>query len=163
MRRLSGVLLAGAVLLLPAFSQNASAQGAEQAAPAQQQTAQANKLTFTGDTVVWMFTINAGKEADFEEVVQALKMALASGATPEAAQQAPGWKILKGPAQPDGSIVYTHLISPVVPNADYGVMANIYAAVKDPTQQKALYDKYAGAFKANLAQVQLTTVATMGQ
>jgi hypothetical protein len=155
--------------MVPAFSQNVSAQGAEQAAPAQPAPAQEqaapanNKLTFTGDTVVWMFTINPGKEADFEEVVQALKMALASGATPEAAQQAPGWKILKGPAQPDGSIVYTHLISPVVPNADYGVMANIYAAVKDPTQQKALYDKYAGAFKANLAQVQLTTVASLGQ
>lgn len=149
MRRLSGVLLAGAILLLPAFTQTASAQQ--------------QKLTFQGDTVVWMVAINPGKEADFEEVVQALKSALAQGATPEAAQQAAGWKILKGPAQPDGSIVYTHLISPVVPNADYGVMANIYAAVKDPTQQKTLYDKYAGAFKANLAQVQLTTVASMGQ
>jgi hypothetical protein len=150
MRRLTGVLLAGAILLLPAFSQHASAQDAQ-------------KLTFTGDTVVWMVAVNPGKEADFEAVITALKDALAQGLTPEAKQQAAGWKVLKGPAQPDGSIVYTHLISPVVPNADYGVMANIYQAVKDPAQQKELYDKYAGAFKSNLAQVQMTTIANLGQ
>jgi hypothetical protein len=150
MRRLSGVLLAGALLMLPAFSQSAFAQDAQ-------------KLTFQGDTVVWMVTIKPGREADFEEVIAALKMALQTSEAPEAKQQAAGWKVLKGPTQPDGSIVYTHLISPVVPGADYGVMANIYAVVKDPAQQKMLYDKYAGSFNQNLLQVPLTTVIDLGK
>lgn len=150
MRRLSGVLLAGALLMLPAFSQSAFAQDAQ-------------KLTFQGDTVVWMVTIKPGREADFEEVIAALKMALQTSEAPEAKQQAAGWKVLKGPTQPDGSIVYTHLISPVVPGADYGVMANIYAVVKDPAQQKMLYDKYAGSFNQNLLQVPLTTVNDLGK
>jgi hypothetical protein len=154
MRRLSGVLLAGAILLLPAFSQSAFAQAA--AAP--------QKLTFEGDTVVWMMTVKAGKEADFEEVLAALKMALQTSEAPEAKQQAAGWKVVKSPMpQPDGSIVYAHIISPVVPGADYGVMANIYAAVKDPAQQKMLYDKYAGSFNANLLQVPMRTVISLGQ
>ncbi len=33
---------------------------------------------------------------------------------------------------PDGTIVYIHIISPVVKDADYSIMNNIYAAVKDP-------------------------------
>ena len=40
MRRLSGVLLAGAILILPAFSQTAFAQAAPQ------------KTTYTGDVVL---------------------------------------------------------------------------------------------------------------
>jgi hypothetical protein len=152
MRRLSGVLLAGAILLLPAFSQHAFAQAAPQ------------KLTFEGDTVIWMMTVKAGKEADFEAVITALKNALQKSENPEAKQQAAGWKVIKGlKPQPDGSVVYTHVIHPVVAGADYGVMANIYAVEKDPATQRALYDKYAGAFDKNLLQVPFTTVAELGK
>lgn len=150
MRRLSGVLLAGAILLLPAFTQHAHAQ--------------AQKLTFEGDSVVWMVSIKAGKEADFEAVIAALKNALQTSAAPEAKQQAAGWKVLKSlKPQPDGTVIYTHMISPVVAGADYGVMSNIYAAVKDPTEQKALYDKYAGAFDKNILQLSFSTAADLGK
>src|SRR5678816_3309262 len=99
MRRLSGVLLAGAMLLLPALSQNAFAQQAPQ------------KLTFDGDAVVWMVTVKPDKTADFEAVIAALKDALSKADNPEAKQQAAGWKIVKGAKpQPDGTIVYTHII-----------------------------------------------------
>ena len=60
MRRLSGLLLAGVVLLLPAFSQHASAQNAPQ------------KTTYTGDAVVAAYVVNAGKEADYEKVIATL-------------------------------------------------------------------------------------------
>ena len=144
MRRLFGVLLAGA-LLLPAFSQQ----------PAH---AQAQKLTFEGDTVVWMVSVKQGKEADFEAVIASLKDALSKSADPAAKQQAAGWKVVKGlKPQPDGTTIYTHIISPVVPGADYGVMANIYAVVKDPTEQRAIYDKYVAAFDKNLAQLAFNT------
>ena len=49
MRRLSGVLLAGAILLLPAFSQHASAQNAPQ------------KTTYTGDVVLAAYVVNAAQ------------------------------------------------------------------------------------------------------
>lgn len=149
MRRLFGVLLAGALLVLPALSQPAYAQ--------------AQKLTFEGESVVWMVSIKAGKEADFESVIASLKSALAANPDPMAKQQAAGWKVLKSTKpQPDGTTIYTHYIT-VVPGADYGVMANIYAVVKDPTEQRAIYDKYVGAFDKNILQLSFTTAASLGQ
>lgn len=149
MRRLFGVLLAGALLMLPALSQPAYAQ--------------AQKLTFEGESVVWMVSIKAGKEADFESVIGSLKTALATNPDPMAKQQAAGWKVLKSTKpQPDGTTIYTHYIT-VVPGADYGVMANIYAVVKDPTEQRAIYDKYVGAFDKNILQLSFTTAASLGQ
>jgi hypothetical protein len=55
---------------------------------------------------------------------------------------------------PDGSIVYIHIISPVVKDADYSIMNNIYAAVKDPAQQKTVYETYRAAMKAPLFVIQ---------
>lgn len=151
MRRLSGVLLAGAILLLPAFSQPAAAQ-------------EPQKLTFEGDTVVWMITVKPDKTADFEAVLAALKDALSKSDSPEAKRQAAGWKVVKGlKPQPDGSIVYMHIISPVVPGADYSLLQNIYPVVTDPTEQRALYDKYAGSFNSTLLQVPFTTVVDMSK
>jgi hypothetical protein len=135
------------MLLLPALSQNGFAQQAPQ------------KLTFDGDAVIWMVTVKPDKTADFEAVLAALKDALQKSDTPEAKQQAAGWRVVKGlKPQPDGTIVYTHIISPVVKGADYSVLQNIYTVVKDPTEQRALYDKYAGAFAATLLQVPFTMV-----
>ena len=144
MRRLSGVLLAGAILMLPAFALNGGAQEAQ--APAAQQ-----KLTFDGDIALWSIAIKADKTADFEQVVTKLKEALMKSEKPEAKQQAAGWKVMRGVKNPQtGDIIYTHVINPVVPGADYTVMALIYDAIKDPTEQRAIYDLYRGAFSQNL-------------
>ena len=59
MRRLSGVILAGALLMLPAFSQSAFAQAA--AAP--------QKTTYTGEMVLAAYVVNADKVADYEKVI----------------------------------------------------------------------------------------------
>jgi len=149
MRRLSAVLLAGALLVMPAFSPG---HGAVQA--------QAQKLTFDGDAVIWLVAVKPDKTADFEAVMTALKDALAKSSNPDAKAQAAGWRVVKsaGKPQADGTIVYAHIINPVVKGADYGVMANIYAAVTDPAAQKELYDKYAGSFGANLMQLPLNNV-----
>ena len=151
MRRLSGFLVAGAIVLLPAFSQSiAFAQTAE--AP--------QKTTFTGDVAIWAFNVNADKAADYEAVVAKLKDALQKSEAPEAKQQLAGWKVVKNAQpQPDGSLVYLHVISPVVPDADYSVTNIVYAAIKDPTEQRAFYDQYRGAVKAVLFLIQgpLTT------
>ena len=44
---------------------------------------------------------------------------------------------------PMATILYMHVITPVA-GADYSVLQSIYAVVKDPAEQKALYDLYVG-------------------
>ena len=155
MRRLSGVLLACAICAVPAFSHghgNLLAQTAPQ------------KTLFSGDVVIQAFAINPDKTADYEQVIAKLKDALTKSETPEAKEQLAGWKIIKNATpNPDGSIVYIHIISPVVKTADYSVMNNIYSAVKDPTEQKAVYDMYRGAMKQPLFVIQGPLVADLSK
>ena len=142
MRRLSGVLLAGAVLILPAFSQTAFAQAAPQ------------KTTYTGETVLAAYTVNPGKEADYEKVLATLKDSLSKSPRPEAKQQLAGWKVIKNSAaQPDGSSLWVHVITPVK-DADYSITNLVYEVVKDPTEQKAFYDLYRGALQKALFVIQ---------
>ena len=143
MRRLSGVLLAGAVLILPAFSQSAFAQ-----APPQ-------KTTYTGDLVLAAYAVNAVKVADYEKVIATLKDSLSKSPRPEAKQQLAGWRIIKNSAnQPDGSALYVHVITPVVKDADYSITNLVYEVVKDPAEQKVFYDLYRGALKQALFVIQ---------
>ena len=138
MRRLSGVLLAGAILMLPAFSQNAFAQ------------APPPKTPYTGDMVIAAYAVNPDKTGDYEKVLATLKDSLMKSSKPEAKQQLAGWKIIKnGKPQPDGSIVYVHVIT-VVKEADYSITNLVYEVVKDPMEQKTFYDLYRGALKAAL-------------
>ncbi len=140
MRRLSGVLMAGAILLLSALSQNALA--AQQAAP--------QKFTLEGDLALWSVSIRPDKTADYEQVLNKVKEALAKSQAPEAKQQLAGWKVIKAAKpMPDGNIIYTHVITPV-PGADYNILQVLYVTFTDPTEQKSLYDLYRGAFVGNL-------------
>ena len=155
MRRLSGVLLACAILMVPALSHRDGDVFA-QAAP--------QKTTFTGDLVIQAFAINPDKTADYEKVLAQLKDALSKSEAPEAKQQLAGWKVIKNAApNPDGSIVYIHIISPVVKDADYSLMNNIYAVVKDPAEQKMVYDMYRGALKQALFVIQGPMVADLSK
>ena len=144
MRRLSGVLLAGAVLILPAFSQNAFAQAA---AP--------QKTLYTGDVVLAAYVVNADKVADYEKVMATLKDALSKSTRPEAKQQLAGWKVIKnGMNQPDGSPLFVHIISPVVKDADYSITNLVYEVVTDPMERTNFYNLYRGALKQALFVIQ---------
>jgi hypothetical protein len=122
------------------------------------------KTTFTGDIVVMAFAINPDKTADYEKVIAQLKGALSKSEAPEAKEQLAGWKIIKNAMpNPDGSIVYIHIISPVVKGADYSVMNNIYAAVKNPEEQKAVFEMYRAAMKAPLFVIQGPMVADLSK
>jgi hypothetical protein len=135
--------LAGAVLILPAFSQTAFAQNAPQ------------KTTYTGDLVLAAYVVNADKVADYEKVVATLKDSLSKSERPEAKQQLAGWRIIKNSAsQPDGNALYVHVINPVVKDADYSITNLVYEVVKDPVQQKMFYDLYRGALKQALFVIQ---------
>jgi len=142
MRRLSGLLLAGAIMLLPAFSHGHGAMFAQDGP---------QKITFTSDVVLWGFAVNADKTADYERVVAKVKEALSLSERPEARQQLAGWKMMKNvTAQPDGSFVYIHVINPVVRDADYSMTNIVYEVFTDPADQKAFYDSYSGALKSAL-------------
>jgi len=143
MRRLFGFVIAGAIALLPAFAQHSFVQAAQQAAAPQ-------KFTMEGDLALWSVAIRPDKTGDYEQVITKVKEALTKSEAPEAKQQLAGWKIIKMmKPMPDGNIIYTHVITPV-PGADYNILQVLYATFKDPTEQKALYDLYRGAFAANL-------------
>jgi hypothetical protein len=159
------MIVAGALVMLPAFSQvRAGAQEAAQQPPAPQQPAAqqpapqqpagqqqaAAKLTFEGDTALWTVSIKPDKTADFEKILAKLHEGLNKSEKPEQKQQAAGWKVMKlAKPLPDGNIAYVHIINPVVPGADYTVMQNLYDMF--PEERQALYEMYRGAFAANLS------------
>jgi hypothetical protein len=138
MGRLCRVSLALALLLCSgAFETRVGAQGAQ-------------TLTFEGDTAYWAVAIRPDKTADFETVIAKLREGLLKSEKPERKQQAAGWKILKlSKPMPDGNITYVHMVSPVVPGADYTVMQVLYDEF--PAEGQALYDLYRGAFAGSLA------------
>jgi hypothetical protein len=145
MRRLFGVVLAGAILILPAFSQSAFAQQAQ--AP--------QKTTYTGAVVIAAYVVNPDKTADYEKVIAQVKDALAKSPRPEAKQQLAGWKVMRNStAQPDGGIVYVHVIGPVVPDADYSITNIVYEVVTDPMARLEFYNMYRGALKQALFVIQ---------
>lgn len=140
MRRLSGVLLAGAMLVLPAFSHSASAQAA---AP--------QKFTMDGELAILTVAVNADKTADYEKILGRVKEVLSKSTTADDKRQIAGWKVLKmAKPLPDGKIAYMHVITPV-PGADYAILQILYRSITDPTEQKALYDTYRAAFAGNLS------------
>jgi hypothetical protein len=107
-------------------------------------------LTFDGDVVLWTVAIKPDKTADFEQVMARLHQALAKSQKPERRAQAAGWKVLRiSKPMPDGNIAYVHVISPVVPNADYTVMQILYDEL--PDERQTLYELYRSAFANNLA------------
>jgi hypothetical protein len=146
MRRPSGIFLACAFMVLTAtmaFAQEpATTQSAQPAQPAPQ------PLNFTGDMVLWAFAINPDKTADYEQVIAKLKESLQKITRPEAKEQLAGWRVIKNSQpQPDGSILYIHVIN-VVKGADYSINNIVYEAFTDFETRQKFYEMYKGAVKA---------------
>lgn len=154
MRRLSGIVLAGALVLLPPFVQGRGAALAQAPAP--------QKTTFEGDTAIWMVAIKPDKTADFEKIMTKLREGLLKSEKPERKQQAAGWRVMKMTKPlPDNNIGYVHIISPVVAGADYTIMQILYDEF--PEERQALYDMYRGAFAANLSLLTGATALDMSK
>jgi hypothetical protein len=138
MRRLSGFLLAAAIMVLPTFSPLGTAHAQD-------------ALTFSGDVAILSIAIKPDKTADFEQVMMKVREALLQSASAQRKQQAAGWKVVKsGTPMPDGNVVYTHVISPVVVGADYAIMTILYEAFEDAAERTRLYELYSGSFGAAL-------------
>ena len=155
MRRLSGVLLAGALMLLPAaFSPGHG--GVHAQAPA--------ALTFDGDTALMTITIKPDKTAAFEQIMGKVREALMKSEKPERKQQAAGWRVVKSAIpMKDGNIIYMHVISPVVKGADYSILPILYEANTDPMEQRKLFEQYRDAFAANLGNGSYSTVVDLSK
>jgi hypothetical protein len=140
-------ILAAWVLVVLSAAAGAAAQQTPQAEPP---TAAPEKLTFDGDVALWTVAIKPDKTGDFERVMNRLREALMSSEHPQRHEQAKGWRVIRiGKPLPDGTIAYVHVISPVVPGADYTIMQVLYDEVPDERQE--LYELYRGAFAKNLA------------
>ena len=140
MRRLSGFLLAGAMLLLPALHGDGGLNAQEK-----------KELTFDGDTAIITVAIRPDKTADFEQIMKDVSAALMKSDKPERKQQAAGWKVVKGTTPlKDGNIVYMHVIDPVVKGADYTILTILYEGNTDPNAQRAFFEKYRDSFAAGL-------------
>ena len=156
MRRLSGMVVAGAMLVLPVFTLSSHAQDAAQPAASAPQ-----KTTYPTDAVITIYAVNPGKEADYEKVMALLRDALAKSTAPEAKQQLAGWKVFKTPKPlgQDGAPTYIHIISPVVKGADYNIVQIVYAVSNDD-EKRAFYDLYKGALKGAISQMNGNDITT---
>ena len=154
MRRLSGVVLAGALLLLPAaFSLGHG-----------KVHAQAQALTFDGDTAILTVAIKPDKTADFEQIMGKVRDALMKSDKPGRKEQAAGWRVVKSAtAMKDGNIIYMHMISPVVKGADYSILPILYEVNTDPAEQRKLFEQYRDAFAANLGGGPFSTVLDLSK
>ena len=172
MRRLSGLLLAGAILWMPALSQGLLAQAAQpqaaepqaaQPAAAQESSPLGPPINYTGEVVIAAYTVNPGKDADYEKVIATLKDALQKSTRPEAKQQLAGWQVIKNELpQGDGSSLYVHIIK-TVPNADYSITNLVYEVNTDPAARTAFYELYRGALQKPIFVIQGPVTADLGQ
>ena len=156
MRRPSGFVFTCVMLMLCLCAQTARAQAPAQPA----QPAAPQKVTFTGETVLWAFTVNPDKAADYEKVLEKLKAALQKIQRPEAKQQLASWKVMKNATpQPDGSLLYIHVINPVVKDADYSILNLVYEAFTEYAERQAFFEMYKATLKGVLFSVQGAVVA----
>jgi hypothetical protein len=158
MRRVSRMVLAGVmVVMVPVLippgtvaAQEPAQEGAQPQAQQQQQPP-AQPLTFDGEVALWTIGVNPDHTSDFEQVMTRLKEVLRSSDKPERRRQAEGWKILRGPTNPQtGHVLYTHMLNPVVRGANYNVLEVIFEVVEDYEERTKIYEQYRAAFGASL-------------
>ena len=153
MRRLSGVVLAGALLLLPAVFSVGDGTLHAQAAQA---------LTFDGDSALWSVTIKPDKTADFEMIMAKVKEALMKSDKPERKQQAAGWKVFKSPDPAGANALYVFIIDPAVKGADYQI-SNIIGEAFTGAEANDILKKYAEAYAQGMNIVNLNLTQDFGK
>jgi hypothetical protein len=131
MRRLSGIVLAGALLLLAPVTGGGDAF--------------AQQNPFASDLVISSFSVPPARTADYEEILSRLSTALQNSDDPADRAVASGWRVFRGTAtMPTGDVVYTHIIEPPAGATaeTYGILQRLYAAF--PEEQQTLYEMWQG-------------------
>ena len=115
---LAGLVLAFAFVLgaaSGAFAQAAPTQPAPAQAPAPEKPA----LAFKADAGLIILYIKPDKTADFEDLMNKLKDALAKSEAPEAKQQAASMKLFKSTAPNPQMTIYVLMADPIVKDVEY--------------------------------------------
>ena len=147
MQRLSGIVLAGAFLLL------APTVGGGDVF--------AQDFPTDSDIAIMTFAIKANSTGDYEQILDRLREALVNSDDPVRNQMARGWRVFRqANPLPNGDVVYTHLISPV-PGGNYSIMQNLYDEF--PEEQQTLYAMYQDAFSQNFGVVGADLVVDLSQ
>ncbi len=147
-------VLAGLVL---AFVLGTASASFAQAAPAQAPAAEKPALTFQHDAGLIIFYIKPDKTADFEDMMNKLKEALAKSDAPEAKQQAASMKLYKNTAAVPSMAQYVLFADPVVKDIEYWFLSILYKAY--PADAQALFAKWQDVKMATPAQPTIIDLA----
>lgn len=150
----SGTALA-AVMIAGAGVAVAQEPAAAQAAP------QAPRLTFDGDAALVTLLVKPEKAAEFEQVLNKVKEAMAKSEKPERKSQAAGWTVFKSPQQAQGSVVYYFLIQPVVKGQEYDPVMLINEVF--PSEATDMFNKFKEARNPGGGGATMQLVMKMGQ
>jgi hypothetical protein len=131
---LAGLVLAIAFVLGAASGSFAQAATQEQAAPAKP------ALSFQHDAGLIIFYIKPDKTADFEDLMNKLKDALAKSDAPEAKQQAASMKLFKDALPVTTMARYVLFADPIVKDVEYWFLPILYKAY--PNDAQALFAKW---------------------
>jgi len=129
-------VLAGLVLVL-AIVFGAASGAFAQAAPTQPPPPEKPALAFKADAGLIILYIKPDKTADFEDLMNKLKEALAKSDAPEAKQQAASMKLFKNTAPNPQMTVYVLVADPVVKDIEYWFLPILYKAY--PNDAQALF------------------------
>jgi hypothetical protein len=139
-------LVSGAWLLLisgAAAAQTPQAPAASTPPPAPGATP---TRTFTAPVGLLFNTVRPDRVADFEKVMEYLRVALEKSADANDRAKAQGWRIFKAAEPgPGGSVLYVFILDPTVPGQDYGLGRILADAYPDPAQLQEIWKLYTGA------------------
>ena len=108
-------------------------------------SAQSPARVFGSDAGMVLNTIKPERSADFEIVMERLKVALQQSTDPVRKQQANGWKVFKA-LEPgaNNTVLYVFWLSPAIKGADYTVSKILYEAF--PKEVEDLYKKFSESY-----------------
>ena len=117
---------------------------------------------FGSDAGMILNTIKPDKAADFENVVDKVRLALQASSDPIRKQQAEGWEVFKA-VEPgaNNTVLYVFWISPAVKGADYTISKILYEAF--PNEVQDLYKKFSESYGGGQTLVNLHLLSNMGR
>ena len=155
--------LALALLPCAVFAQTPPAQATPAPAqPAQPEKPKEPRMSFNGESGIFLYQIKPDQTAVFEELVNKVKEGLAKSDKPDRKQQLTGWKLYKA-AEPMGekNTLYVFVADPAVKGAEYDLLMLLAESLgpnAGTPENQELFKKYVGAFAAGASRLNLTAV-----
>jgi len=126
-------------------AQTPVAPGTQPAPPGAPPTAQTPiaSRAFTAPVGLLFTKVRPERVADFEQVIARVQAALEKSTDPRVQEQAKGWRMFKATEPgPNGTVLYTFVMDPTVPGADYGLGAILAEAYPDVAELQEIWRLY---------------------